>query len=125
MMRRVRWAASEREVLEVRAAGFRDPQREAEQARQHVVVAARQPTLDQEGTEFCAVQPEPGRLLGDLGTADVDGRRVVDQVLLDAVAVEAGEHDQLQRDGRCGQSAGFELAGIQLHVRPPYVGQGV
>lgn len=58
----------DRQVVQVCAAGFRDPQGiEPEQTRQHVVVASGQTGLDQERAELVAVQPDPGRLLGDLG----------------------------------------------------------
>ena len=40
----------------------------------------------------------------------------LEQLFFDAVAVEAGEHHQLERDrGRC-ETARLEVAGIQLHV---------
>ena len=51
-------AVGEREVIEVGAAGFGDPQCvESEEARQDVVVAAGEAGLDKERAEFAAVQP--------------------------------------------------------------------
>src|SRR6056297_1846926 len=56
-------AVGECEVLQVSTAGFGDPQGvESEQAGQQGVVAARQASLDKEGAEFVAVQPEASRL---------------------------------------------------------------
>jgi hypothetical protein len=88
-----------------------------------VVVAAGQAGLDEERAELGPVESEPGRLLGDLGTAHVDGRGVFEELLLDAVAVEPGEHDQLQGDRGRSETSGFEIACVQLHVRAADVGQ--
>jgi hypothetical protein len=42
---------------------------------------------------------------------------VFEELLLDAVAVEPGDHDQLERDrGRC-EPARLEVAGVELDVR--------
>jgi hypothetical protein len=81
-----------------------------------VVVAAGQPGLDKEGAELGPVEVEPGGFLGDLGTSNVDGRRVFEELFLDAVAVEAGDHDQLEGNGGRGETSRFEVAGIELNV---------
>jgi hypothetical protein len=87
-----------------------------------VVVAAGKASLDQERAELETVETEPGRLLRDLRSADVNRRGVFEQLLLDAVAVEPGEHDQLQRNGCRREPSGFEVAGVQLDVRSANIG---
>ena len=117
-------AVGEGEVGQVGAAGLGDAQRvEREQAGQHVVVAAGQSGLDEERAELVAVQPEPGGFLRDLRSANVDGGRVLQQLFLDAVAVPAGEHDQLQGHGRRGEPSRFEVPGVQLDMGPADIGE--
>jgi hypothetical protein len=48
---------------------------------------------------------------------------VFEQLFLDAVAVEPRDHDQLERDGCRREPPGFEVAGVQLDVRPANIGQ--
>ena len=50
---------------------------------------------------------------------------MLQQLLFDAVAVEAGEYHKLERDRGSRETAGFELAGVQLHVRVTDVGERV
>jgi hypothetical protein len=87
-----------------------------------VVVAAGQAGLDEECAEFGAVESEPGGFLGDLRSADVDGRGVFEELFLNAVAVEPGEHDQLERDRGRSETSGFEVTCVQLHVGAADVG---
>lgn len=81
-----------------------------------MVVAARQAGLDQEHTEFGAVEAKASGFLGDLRSSDVHRRGVVDQLFLNAVAVEAGDNHQLRRHGRGSEPAGFQVPGVQLDV---------
>jgi hypothetical protein len=119
-------SVGERQVGQLCAASFRDPKRvEGEQAGECVVVAAGHASLDEERTELGPVESEPGGLLGDLRPADMDGRGVFEELLLDAVAVEPGEHDQLQCDRGRSETSGFETAGVQLHVRAADIRQGL
>ena len=90
-----------------------------------MVVAACKGSLNQERAELGTVQAEPGGLLGDLRSADVNRRGVFEQLFLDAVAVEPGEHDQLERDGCRREPSGFKSPGIQLDVRSTNLGQRV
>ncbi len=39
-----------------------------------------------------------------------------EELLLDAVAVEPGEHDELQCDRGRSETSGYEIACVQLHV---------
>jgi hypothetical protein len=118
-------SVGERQVGQLGAAGFRDPKRvEGEQAGECVVVAAEKASLDEERTELGPVESEPGGLLGDLRPADVDGRGVSEELFLDAVAVEPGEHDQLRGGRGRSETSGFETAGVQLHVRAADVVMG-
>lgn len=49
-----------------------------------MVVAAGQARLDQERAKLSSVEPETSGLLRQPGSADVNGRGVLDQLLLDA-----------------------------------------
>jgi hypothetical protein len=80
-------------------------------------------SLNEERAELGSVEAEPGGFLGDLRSADVDGRGVFEELLLDAVAVEPGQYDQLERDRGCGETSGFEVACVELHVWASDVGQ--
>jgi hypothetical protein len=46
------------------------------------------------------------------------------QLFFDAVAVQAGEHHQLERDRGRRETARLEIAGIQLHVGATDFSQG-
>jgi len=46
---------------------------------------------DEEGADFVAVQARSVGFVVDPGTPDMDGRGVVEQVLLNRVAVEPGD----------------------------------
>jgi hypothetical protein len=117
-------SVGERQVAELCTTRFRHAQGvEREQAGQGVVVAAGQAGLNEERAELGPVESEPGGFLGDLRSADMHRRRVFEQLFLDAVAVEPGENDQLERDRGCGETSGFEVAGVQLHVWAADVGQ--
>ena len=56
------------------------------------------------------------RFVVDPRPADVRGRGVVEQVLLDGVRVQPGDGGQPAGDGRAGSCGGFEVAGEQLDV---------
>jgi hypothetical protein len=117
-------AVGERKITEICSAGFGYSQRvEREQAGQHVVVATGQPGLDEERAKLGPVEAEPSRLLRDLRSAYVDRRGVIQQLFLDAVAVEAGEHDQFERDRCRSEAPGFEITGVQLDMRAADVGE--
>jgi hypothetical protein len=88
-----------------------------------VIVAAGQPCLDEERAELGPVESEPGGPLGDFRAADVDRRGVVEDLFLDAVAVEPGEHDQLERHRGRRQTARLEVACVQLDMGPAHVRQ--
>ena len=49
--------------------------------------------------------------------------RVLEELLLHAVAVEPGEHHQLERDRGRRETARLEIAGIQLDMRTTNVRQ--
>lgn len=51
------------------------------------------PTMRRVRWPLVRARSESGGFLGDLGSANVDGGRVLQQLLLDAVAVPAGEYD--------------------------------
>ena len=69
---------SQGEVGQVGVAGLGDTQGvEREQASERMVVAARQPRLDEEGSELRAVETQPRGFLRHLRPANVDGGRVL------------------------------------------------
>ncbi len=110
-------AVGQRQVGQLGTAGFRHAQRvQREQAGQGVVVATGQPGLDQERAELGAVKTEPSRFLGDLRSAHMDRWRVLDQLFLNEVAVEPGDHDQLERDRCRSEATGLEVPGVQLDM---------
>jgi hypothetical protein len=56
------------------------------------------------------------RLVVQAGTADVRGRRVVEEFFLDGVPVEPGDGAQPPGDGCAGAALGFQFAGERLDV---------
>jgi len=114
----------ERQVDQIGSARFRHAQGvEGEQTGQCVVVATGKTGLDEERAELGPVESEPGRLLGDLRSPHVDRRGVLEELLLDAVAVEPGQHNELERDRGRSEASGFEVARVELHVWASDVGQ--
>src|SRR5271168_2272514 len=70
-------------VLDVRAGGLRHPQAvEREQRDERVLGGRAEPGGNQEGAELVAVQGRRVRLVVQTGTADVRGRRVVEELFL-------------------------------------------
>jgi hypothetical protein len=85
-------AALDAEVLDVRAGGLRYPQPvEGQQRDQRMLDRRAEPGGDQQRAELVAVQPGGMRLIVQPGPADVGGRGVIQQLLLDRVAVEPGD----------------------------------
>ena len=88
-------AALEVQVVDVGTEGFGDAQPvEGEQRRQGVVPGGAQPGLDEERAELVAVQAQGAGLVVDSSAAHVRGRVALDDALLLAVPVEAGQGGQ-------------------------------
>jgi hypothetical protein len=69
---------------------------------------------DQQGAHLVAVQADRVGLAVQTGTADVRGRRVIEQFLLYRVLVQPGDSAQSPGDG--GAAAGLQVAGEALDV---------
>ena len=83
-----------------RAGGFRDPQPgQGEQGDQGVHGGRTEPGGDQQGAHLVAAQAGGVRLIVQEGAADMRGRCVVQQLLLDGVLVEPGDGAQPAGDG--------------------------
>jgi hypothetical protein len=66
------------------------------------MVIAGVPAMLQEPAELVAVQADRMRLIIHAGTADVHGRGMLEDLLLDHVPVEPGDHRQAADDGGSG-----------------------
>ena len=89
---------------------------QGEQGDQRVLGWRPEPGGDQERAEFVAVQPDGTRLIVQPGTADMSGRRMVEEFLFDGVFVEARDGAQAAGDGGPGPVAGFQVASKALDV---------
>jgi hypothetical protein len=73
----------------------------------------------EEGAGLVAVEPDGGGVVGiDRGTADRGSRVGREQVVLDEVAVEAGERREPARGARGGGPRVEQLSHPQVHVHP-------
>jgi hypothetical protein len=75
-----------------------------------------EPGGDQERAELVAVQSSRVRFVVQSGAADVRGRGVLEEFLLDGVLVEPGDGAQPPGDGGAGPAARFQLTGEGLDV---------
>jgi hypothetical protein len=118
VMTRVRVAALEAELLDVRAGclGHAQPV-EGEQGDEGVLGGRAEPGSDQPDAEFVAVQGGGVRLLVQPGSADVSRRGVLKKLLFDDVLVKTGDGAQPPGDGGAGSAAVFQFAGERLDVR--------
>jgi hypothetical protein len=71
---------------------------------------------DQQGAELVAVQRDGVRLVVQPRPPDVRGWRVIQEFLLDRVAVEPGDGAQPAGDGGAGPSRGLQVAGEAFDV---------
>ena len=109
--------AFEAQVLDVGAGGLRDPQPvQGEQGDQRVLGGRAEPGGDQQRAELVAVQRGGVRLVVQPRPADVRGRGVLEELLLDGVPVEPGDGAQPPGDGGAGPAPGFQVAGEALDV---------
>ena len=110
-------AALEPEVLDVGAGRLGHPQPvEGEQGDQRVLSGRAEPGGDQEGAELVAVQGGGVRLVVQPGTADVRGRRIIEEFLFGGGPVEPGDGAQPPGDRGAGPALGFQFAGVGLDV---------
>ena len=75
-----------------------------------------EPGGDEQGAELVAVQRDGVRLIVDPRPPDVRGRGVIEEFLLDRVAVEPGDGAQPPGDGGAGSAVGFQVAGEAFDV---------
>ncbi len=71
---------------------------------------------DEQGADLVTVQGNGARLVVDPWTADVRGRRVVQEFFFDRVLVEPGDGAQPPGDGRAGPAPSFEFSGEAFDV---------
>ena len=117
VMARVRWPRSRPRCLDVGAGRLGHPQPvEGQQRDQRMLGRRPEPGGDQQRAELVAVQAGGMRLIVQPGTADVRGRRVIEQVFLDRVPVEPGDGAQPPGHRGPGPAAGFQVAGEALDV---------
>jgi hypothetical protein len=115
--------AFQAQLLDVRASGLRYPQPvQGEQGDQGVLGGRAKPGGDQDRAELVAVQR--GRLVVQPGSADVRGRRVLKEFLLDRILIEPGDGAQPPGDCGTGPAFGLQVAGEGLDVGPPNREQG-
>jgi hypothetical protein len=75
-----------------------------------------EPSGHQHGAELVAVQRDGVRLIIHPRPPDVRGWRVIQQFLLDRVAVEPGDSAQPPGDGGAGPAVGLQVAGEAFDV---------
>ena len=103
--------------LDAGAGGFGDAQPvERQQGDQRVLRGVAKAGGDQQRAELVAVQPGGVRLIVQPWPADMSGWGVIEEFLLDGVAVEPGDGAQPPGDGGPGAAAGFQVAGETLDV---------
>ncbi len=107
------------EVLHVGAEGLGDAQAVERQQRGQGVVSGRAESgLDQEGAELVAVETQGAGLVVDPRPTDVGCRIPLDEGLLLAVTVEAGQGGQAPGHGGAHPAGLFHPPAEQLQVGP-------
>src|SRR5215210_2757071 len=118
-------ATLEVEVVDVGAEGLGDPQTiEGEQGCEGVVTWRAETGLDEEGAEFVAVEAQRPRLVVHLWPANIERRVAINEPLLLAVLVEAGQRRQPTSDGGPHPPGFLHPPREQLEVGPPDAEQG-
>ena len=113
------------QVLDVGAGRLRHPQPVQRQQQDQRVLCRRAETGgDQQRAELVAVQGGSVRLVVQPGPADVRGRGMLEEFLLDRVFVEPGDGGQSPGNGRAGTAFRLEVAGEGLDVGPSDRTQG-
>ena len=103
--------------FDVGAGGLGHPQPvQGEQRERGVLGGGATPGGGEERADFVAVQAGGMGFAVELGTADVSGRGLSEEVFLDRVLVQAGDGGQPPGDGRPGPPGRLEVAGEQLDV---------
>jgi len=69
-----------------------------------------------ESSDFVAVEPGGMRLVVEARPANMDRWRVIEKLLFDGIAVEAGDSAQAPSDRRASPAASFEVATEALDV---------
>ena len=97
-----------------------DPQPvEREQGDEGVLDGWPKPGGHKEGAEFVAVEAGDVRLVVEPRPADMDRWRVLEKLLLDGIAVEAGDGAEPASHGSASLPALLEVAAEALDVRAP------
>jgi hypothetical protein len=89
---------------------------EGEQRDRRVICCRAEPGGDQQGANLAAARADCVGLVVQAGTADVRGRRVIEQLLLYRVLVQPGDGAQAPGDGGAGAAPGLQVAGEALDV---------
>jgi hypothetical protein len=90
---------------------------------QPVLARGAEPGGDQQGSDLVAVQPDRVRLVVQRRSVHVHGRRVLQQVLLNRVAIEPGDRAELARDRGPGAALGFQVTAETFDVGAPRIEQ--
>ena len=116
-MVRARWAALQSERLNVGPSGFGDPEPvQGEQENEGVLGGGAEAGGHEQRSDFVAVKSGGVGLVVDPGAPHVHRRRMVQELLLHGVAVEAGHRAKPAADGGPGTSLGLEVPAEALDV---------
>jgi hypothetical protein len=115
---RVRWPRSTpRASMSAPVASDNAQPVERQEGDQRVLGGQAEPGCDKQRAELVAVQAGGMGLIVQPGPAHVRGRRVVEELFLDGVAVESGDGAQPAGDGGTGAAAGFPGRGRSTRCR--------
>ena len=105
-------AALQAQVLDIRAGYLGHAQAvQGEQRDQRMLTRRAEPGSDQQRAELVAVQRGGVGLIVQPRTADMGGRRMIQELFFDGVLVEPRDGGQPAGDGGASASPGFQLAG--------------
>ncbi len=103
--------------LDVGAGGLRHPEPvQCQQGDQRMLGRGAEAGRDEQGANLVSVQARGVGLVVQPGPSDVDGRRVIEQVFLDGVAIEPGDRAQPAGDRRMGPAPAFQVPSETLDV---------
>jgi hypothetical protein len=107
----------ESECLDIGTGRLRDSQSVERKQREEGVLGGRSESgSHKESSDFVAVEPGGVRLVVEARPADMDRWRVIEKLLFDGIAVEAGDSAQAPGDSGASPAASFEVATEALDV---------
>jgi hypothetical protein len=117
-------AARDADRLDAGAGGLGDPQPvQGQQPDQRMLSRRAEPGSHEQGAELVAVQGGGAGLAVQPRPADMHGRGVIQEFLLDDIPAEPGDGAQAAGDSGTCPATRFEVAGEALDVGPPAADQ--